>query len=467
MSRSSTAGSTRHFTGRVLSSPMPPSSRSSSPAPTTSSDFNDPSIPWEERFHRLKRVRDSEQVQEKSTPSPKPGSQTKRLGRGFRKLASLYATVFNLVTSGERFETSMLAEEDDPDYDAYDVKGLDPDDEYLTEDELERLAIRRNDERAYFGLQALFKLVPNLRQKLATESKPDELMEFYDKLQAGGNSARANDFRELASALGNWLNNSKQANLKPVPAFLPYDRHNRGLQHDVAGFLLCPIQQDWSNPEIRAKIRAGELKLTTFYCRVFYPNGKGDPQDVSAGFLKSRLLVEAAKFLLTSPSSTSHDADNASDEENNSPPSKKAKRSSKATRGTVAQILNMENKMTPRMIAYIAVMVHCSLTDMPQWSEHYNGISYEQMYNFIVDLFEDCPDADAKKEADTLLKWWTRQVFPVDTVVTASDPSAAGSSRALLAAQRKKKALMQAQAQQAADWAVQQARELQEPQQQA
>ena len=33
----------------------------------------------------------------------------------------------------------------------------------------------------------------------------------------------------------------------PIPLLDPEDRANRGIQHDLCGFLLCPIEFDWKN----------------------------------------------------------------------------------------------------------------------------------------------------------------------------------------------------------------------------
>lgn len=84
----------------------------------------------------------------------------------------------------------------------------------------------------------------------------------------------------------------------------------------------------------------------------------------------------------------------------------------------------MNDKVTPRSIAYAAVQVfdfilldaysclsllqlHFNLQTAERWNELYGGFDYRGLYNYIVDFFEDVQDGPAKTRAQDLLKWWS------------------------------------------------------------
>lgn len=83
----------------------------------------------------------------------------------------------------------------------------------------------------------------------------------------------------------------------------------------------------------------------------------------------------------------------------------------------------------PRSIAYAAIHVwlfflycglsydyiiqlHLGLSDASRWTTSHNGYNYQDLWNFIVDFFEDPVDEDEEKRAKELLKWWNEYVFP-------------------------------------------------------
>ena len=125
---------------------------------------------------------------------------------------------------------------------------------------------------------------------------------------------------------------------------------------------------------VRARIRNGELDISEdFFLTCLYPKGYGNPNDVEKYFLRSSLLVKVVFFLFqgleidslssqtfcaifTSPSSSEAFEEQESDD---GPTRKKQKTASqkKATKSTVASLLHMEGKVTPRAIAYAATLV--------------------------------------------------------------------------------------------------------------
>ena len=100
----------------------------------------------------------------------------------------------------------------------------------------------------------------------------------------------------------------------------------------------------------------------------------------------------------------------------------------------VANVLHMNNHVTPRLIAYTATQV-CShllifrsllmsllpaplgpklifsLSTAREWKREHNGFYYPAFYDFIVDFFEDIEDNAAQENADDLLDWWNRYVL--------------------------------------------------------
>jgi len=91
----------------------------------------------------------------------------------------------------------------------------------------------------------------------------------------------------------------------------------------------------------------------------------------------------------------------------------------------VASKLHLNNKVTPRSIAYAAVQVciyvsyvvplvlicdcqlHFNLQTAGSWTPVYGGFDYRGLYDYVVDFFEDTPGPAAKKQAQELLNWWT------------------------------------------------------------
>ncbi|KAJ6616289.1 hypothetical protein B0H10DRAFT_2038174 [Mycena sp. CBHHK59/15] len=101
----------------------------------------------------------------------------------------------------------------------------------------------------------------------------------------------------------------------------------------------------------------------------------------------------------------------------------------------------MSGRVTGRAIAYIAVIEHFTLTDAPQWCTEYYGISYPQMYNFIVDFFESPKEGtEAKRRVDDLLAWWNQKIFPNHASAVTTHASSVSSYEKLRAQRAAKEA---------------------------
>ncbi|KAK0442561.1 hypothetical protein EV421DRAFT_1736078 [Armillaria borealis] len=291
-----------------------------------------------------------------------------------------------------------------------------------------------DQDRAYVGFNILTQVVDGLKAKLS-DPNCDDFDEFMSKLQNHANQGRVTDTNRIKSELPSYfLKDSEGAKLSGK------DCAGRGIQNDFTGQLLSSILHDWEDEGVRLALRTGtdatvSLNNNNFY-RCFYAGLKGNPDRIEKGFLRSGLLLKVWCAIFTSPSS----AEDIDDTENNAldssePPTKHKRASKKSTRGNVATLCRLEGQVTPRTIAYAAVMLHFNLTDATAWQEEYCGVSYLALWNFIVDFFEAPSDAETKQQVNDLLAWWTKKAFPH----SANGPEAKGAmanSRKLLAAQR-------------------------------
>ena len=63
------------------------------------------------------------------------------------------------------------------------------------------------------------------------------------QLQKGANDARSDDVRRIKEELALWLN----MEYTPNPPLNTKCRSDRGMQNDIMGHLLCPIEYDWDD----------------------------------------------------------------------------------------------------------------------------------------------------------------------------------------------------------------------------
>jgi len=194
----------------------------------------------------------------------------------------------------------------------------------------------------------------------------------------------------------------------------------RGINHDLTGYLLCPIDYDWDDPCIRTKLRnadPGYDFASSFFLRCLYEGESGDPDSPDVGFLKGPLLMRAFRHMFTAPSSASSD------------------NTSKATsrRRDVATSLGLNGRVTPRSIAYAATQLVFSLNSARDWKTEHAGFHYPSFYNFIVDFFEDADNDDSTNAVNELLQWWNIKIFPA----TARQAGGAGSRNALRSSQKR------------------------------
>ncbi|KJA24322.1 hypothetical protein HYPSUDRAFT_200549 [Hypholoma sublateritium FD-334 SS-4] len=371
---------------------------SSHPAPVD----NTPIDPAE--IARLKRrlAAAQEEVKELSGTKLKKPPTPVTVGRGIRRLVSLYDSVDDIIQAADQQKDSNNDDDEAEEDDALVDKAAEG---------------KREIESKLTAFTILIRNFPLVKE--AIEDPNVDFDVFVTSLQIGANNARSDDVRRIKEAVAFWLNKEygKEDDFEMLD---PKERTGRGLHNYVTGRLLCPVDYDWDVPEIYTDIIEGTIDISEdYFLRCFYPNGNGDPSHYERGFLKSGLLVNVYKDIFTSPSSCdaslsasapSEDVQNDSD---GPAPPKRPKLTEhqarkKATKSCVATILGMEGRVTPRSIAYAAVLLAFNLTNAVQWVEIYNDFNFRALYNLIVDFFEVPGGKEAERRVARLLEWWNR-----------------------------------------------------------
>ncbi|KAG1808013.1 uncharacterized protein BJ212DRAFT_1201286, partial [Suillus subaureus] len=181
----------------------------------------------------------------------------------------------------------------------------------------------------------------------------------------------------------------------PDPILYPYDKTGHGFYNDATGRLLCPVDHDWNNSDVRRYIRDyhPDYRVTAYSWPTFLYDGRYDARNPRDGLFKGKLLLKTFKAIFTSPTSAELDdpEQTGSDEWR--------------TCCDVAGLLNMKSTQ-PRAIAYAAVQLCIALSSASSWRIMDDDFNSEVFYNHIVDFFELPPTQDAANEVDDILLWW-------------------------------------------------------------
>ena len=142
-------------------------------------------------------------------------------------------------------------------------------------------------------------------------------------------------------------------------------------------------------------------------------------------FMTYLVFPQVYKSIFTSPSSAKSILYEENEAENVAPTKSQKISSNNSVRRNVASKLHLNDKVTPRSVAYAAVQVcvqitilcsrltfcdcelHFNLQTAGSWTSVYGGFDYDGLYNYVVDFFEDTPGPAAKKRAQELLNWWS------------------------------------------------------------
>ncbi|KAJ6589554.1 hypothetical protein B0H19DRAFT_1249085 [Mycena capillaripes] len=396
---------------------MAPPARSSSP-PRSSSPTSDPS-PYQEKEARLKRriaKLEAQVASQNATPTANTSAKKSyvTMGRSIRKVVSLYEPIEALVNEHDRRQELAEKREEEGD-DTPIIHTLEQD-------------------RLFRGFQELQQFVPAIKSALVNLS-PGELDAMFSEMQRGATGAVGDDVGTVRAAMVGFL--PKGVNESLVAS----SRSNRGPEGEVTGPFIFPVDYDYKNPDIRAKVINGDedYRITADQWPMgVYQNSVYDPNKPEKGLFKAKSLLQTYLHIFTAPkSAVKLQTEDASDAENvqpssasTEPPRKKRKVAARTTsKKSVANKIHLR-RVTPRSIAYAAVQHRFALSDAPAWNETDGDFDYILYYNNIVDWFEAAPGPVAQKEVDELLVWWNQRVFK-NAGRSVAEPSRASSSSVL------------------------------------
>ena len=86
--------------------------------------------------------------------------------------------------------------------------------------------------------------------------------ECFPQLQKGANDACSDDVRRIKEEIANWINQTHS----PMTPLSLKQRDGRGLQSDVTGRLLCPIELPWDDNEYIISSLSYPLTYTFLQC---------------------------------------------------------------------------------------------------------------------------------------------------------------------------------------------------------
>ncbi|KAJ3518195.1 hypothetical protein NMY22_g13809 [Coprinellus aureogranulatus] len=308
-------------------------------------------------------------------PRKKPNLHTDPLvhhGRHFGRTVYAFANVHALIVYG------LAAEEDTP-----------------PETQQERRELR--------VFQKLINLIPGFQERLMTCESEEQIMAIAGMIQKGAASARSDDTKSLKGAVIDWI---QQPGKQEVPLSRSM-KPKRGFEHERTGFLLCPPDIDWNDPEyavhhnarmpcsdvpvtngsVKRQLRSKELAITGSHWPIFvYKDERYDPESPWKGLFRNEIL--AFKHIFTSPSSVDDEP--------------------KATRSGNARIHGM-CYVTPAALAYVFTQVRFALSSASVFSRTDRETDSETFYNSVLELLEDPEEQD---EVKPLILWWNQRIFP-------------------------------------------------------
>ncbi|KAJ3991164.1 hypothetical protein F5050DRAFT_1872778 [Lentinula boryana] len=270
-------------------------------------------------------------------------------GRALPRLVSVYEDIHMMMSHYDECKCKGYHRVSQPPEDELDEL----DDEELTAEQL----AEKQMQRGYTGVLLMGKIMKNFVKILATDEGPS----IIRRLHQGAASARSHDTLQVKKLLGAEINKrvdeindtmrkefekamwkaraaslcrpgsanstvsatatvtaSSEPSSSPPPVVFPappeyighFDINTRalqGLQNDITGCLLCPVQFDWDDIEVRAAVRKFDKDFdfaAHAHAHCFYRDDRVNPDDLDEGFLQSHLLLQVYRTVFTSPSST-------------------------------------------------------------------------------------------------------------------------------------------------------------------
>lgn len=261
------------------------------------------------------------------------------------------------------------------------------------------------DNRRFAAFPALLRFIES--ENPAALQNAVVLHDIFERIDTGLKNAKSDDTRSLKSAILGWLVPSGEVLQPPLAA---NSKTNRGFNHPVTGRLLAPVHLDWEDPIIRESLRDGTALIRGDEWPKFLYSDETHSEIVPwVGFLKNPILVKAAKFIFTSPSSADSDELDTT----------------RATRAGNARIHGVEKFESLAPIVYVASQVRFALSSSTAFVLGSAKDDFVTFYASLMDLILDPDEADNTKE---LLRWWNRQIFPSFSTSRASSANSTRNS---------------------------------------
>ncbi|KAF8421736.1 hypothetical protein L210DRAFT_989996 [Boletus edulis BED1] len=258
----------------------------STPATSSTNSGHSPAVPVSNTNDRVqdtvsrekRRIRELEEELEQlcSTKEARRSNTASTVNKGhtFRRVVSLFHSPTDLVREYDRWASIAddgLDDEDDP-------NGPFP--HSPIHDQL------------YRGFQEFIKFFPWIQPKL-TRCELGELEIIFKDLRKGGDGAQGDEASTLKREVVTWLSEL----YSPInPPISPSIKSDRGLENGVTGCLLCPIEYDWNDTEVRKNVceRHPQFLVTEdSWPRFLYDTEyRFDPDNIEMGLFKSTLLLK-------------------------------------------------------------------------------------------------------------------------------------------------------------------------------
>ncbi|OBZ77443.1 hypothetical protein A0H81_01957 [Grifola frondosa] len=291
------------------------------------------------------------------------------------------------ILSLQVFQVGMCPD----DYISRSPSPVDEDEDDVIEQEKLCAEKRTEMERQY---NMLLTLIPGLKKEIKRleDDEPDALHTLADFLDDMAHKARSDDVGALRYMVLNYLPKG--------PKYPPLDtdlKDRRGFENVTTGRLLCP--RTHCPTSIRtlifcASVRDGDTEVTAHdYPSFLYDQEEYDPEEMDKGFLRSALLAMCFKSLFLGP----RNAKKRAGEKENGP-----------GKPPLAQKYNITS-VTPRHIAYVAVLVRFILNSQAQWAQIDSNFDASEFFHILVGLFEG-PSSDPLWSKATIA-WWNKEIF--------------------------------------------------------
>ncbi|THH07281.1 hypothetical protein EW146_g9367, partial [Bondarzewia mesenterica] len=296
-----------------------------------------------------------------------------------RGSSPLRRTLLNVLSLGLKKKKKHAREEEE------DEEGESEENEESLQARLER---EHNHWRIY---KAILNKIPTFQSHLqAFEKRPEDLEELAKIMNKAHSGARGEDIGSLQDSILELTARIIGApSLTPIISPSSSKADTRGFKHPQLAVLLMPADLLM---EVLQKLLDGQIQVTAADLPTFLYEGEDfDPNDPEKGLLRGELVVRVWQHIFQSLSAgLKHNVGN------------------KSTRTKAGQAkLNDLVEVTPRTIAYAALMTHWALCSSDDWRIEDTEFMREDFFKIIVDLFAQNPDSEWHKST---LQWWNKQV---------------------------------------------------------